>query len=377
MRDRRSVRLLSTVLLGSLLSIWVSPSIASEISSQQWVQNYQLLPFIEEDSLEGAQPLSRKDFVISIVSFYDNTEQFISVGNETAEEYERVHFQALDDMHLRIEWTREEADRLIAEAETLTKQQTKQQDKRQRVKVDLEDAAAEESAQFLKAEFGIDMTMAEGSFQLEEALNEEDYIRYLRQAEALTADVWFNSPSLTGMMEMSRLEIELRHGDIRSANSSLLELLNDYDQVNELVDELRTALNQNEALASRHDTSTQDDSTVQRASSHKSLGLMIKAGDISQIPDISPTDEIFLPLDRLANTIGVDVVQPDGRFNGQAAITRGEFARYMLEVMLRMPYMSNTVAALHQASYIREEMREELQTIEQDLRQAIAQINSR
>ena len=39
--------------------------------------------------------------------------------------------------------------------------------------------------------------------------------------------------------------------------------------------------------------------------------------------------------------------------------------------------MSNTVAALHQASYIREEMREELQTIEQDLRQAIAQINSR
>ena len=104
---------------------------------------------------------------------------------------------------------------------------------------------------------------------------------------------------------------------------------------------------------------------------------MIKAGDISQIPDISPTDEIFLPLDRLANTIGVDVVQPDGRFNGQAAITRGEFATYMLEVMLRMPYMSNTVAALHQASYTREEMREELQTIEQDLRQAITQINSR
>jgi hypothetical protein len=342
---RHSRNVIPLALAGILGGSWLSPALAIEQprrgSDRLWAESRDL-PLVE-NAPDLNKPLTRSDFIISTAYFYQQMFEFESARAGELErlclDFEEKERYLLD----RIAGSngdgpgslRYEVARAIAMAKQAVEQAEKRAEKRTtepKNRSKQSEVPAWESAPYngnfdlyrLQEEFGLDMRLADGSFQLDQPLIQGDYLDYMRQLEAMYGRELFDGNSF---FTTDPIEFVLEDRDIIKTEQFFSEIFDALGLVRSRLTELRAltrALNGKQATSAQ--TAGQKSAVVQTSAIRS----------VVEIPDLTPADPAYEALDSLmwrSDEFVRELLRADGRFDGQTVLTRDEFVRYSLDLI--------------------------------------------
>ncbi|MBT9312754.1 hypothetical protein [Leptothoe kymatousa] len=378
LRHSCSVLALAGILVGS----WLAPALAMEPSrrgsDRLWAESRDL-PLVE-NAPDLSKPLTRSDFIISTAYFSQQLWEFERAHSAELErlcldfeEKERYLWTRIDGLNgdgsgsLRNEVARaiEMAGQVAQRAEKRAEQratQTKNRSKQLAVPAPYNGNA---DLYRLQEEFGLDMRLDDGSFQLDQPLTQADYLDYMRQLEVIYSRVLFAGNSF---FTTDPVEFALENQTVINTEQSFSDIFDALGQVRSHLTELR-------ALTRTLNGKQADSAHTARQKS--------AVGSVAEIPDLTPADPAYGALEFFREITGLgELLGADGRFDGQAALTRGEFVSYSL-YLIDAPMVSLLAigCGFNSAEYIRDIRRssspmvDELQQMVRELEGAIADIN--
>jgi hypothetical protein len=307
----------ATTVLAESTPVIVSPS--TEQSWQYFAEDYDF-PLLQDGLANLNAPLSRREYVINIVPALDRYLDLQSQGNRILENRCRTTYRAITYLEDWVTYWQHVVDRFDQNKQTAPPQLTSQQVKSQQAQVSFSpdippdvpaDASYVDSLQLLVElwQFEDSLLRADGNFQGDQPLTRGEFMRYLSQA-------------LTTLDELTARDQFLE--TLSLANHDLERLLIQVGQIRQQIEALHELTGSPNHLA-------------------KAGGQMPLAWGvyIDQVVDVSPDDPVYDTLQRMIEEYGVDdVIQGEGYFYPDAALTRGDFVMSflgMLDVLVMFP----------------------------------------
>lgn len=234
-----------------------------------------------------------------------------------------------------------------------------------------------------------DVSFEDGTFRPMQAVTHGELIDYFSRQTIFSEEL--DTVDITQVKE--------KYDSLREASERLAVVLDGLVEARSLIDNLREAItsspkssprNKSRSLSENHTPKIvgPQSSTVKSIQSLEHADRQITnsltsgpssiqaINSVSEILDVSPSDSVYAPLQVLVEEIGVDMVQADGNFNGEAPLTRGELARYIEPIWVGSGFLtyieSETCGrARDEYSYLQTEV----QRLQLEVQQILSQLN--
>ena len=316
-----------------------------EISGRRWIDT-NVLPLLDMDDPDRL--VRREEFVLLLDKIYVRNQAVLYRGYDLIEDYCVNHLNLAASLEGRIESLAVEADLLIADVSSNTSSNALKQNNLEPSVVQL---AQHRQSQFAQEDFptdipqssylyrpvyilyGIlgDLSFEDGTFRPDHPVTHGELIEYFSREETFLENS-MDSVSLERVLNESETVIE--------ADSRLSAVLTEIEEIRQLLDELQrrsAAYNNTQAvLLFENRLNKSNDSPLahyrqpiqHRLKQSSDENPIPRIREVTLIPDISESDPVYEQIKKFVEEYGIDMVQADGKFNGEAPLQREALARY-------------------------------------------------
>ncbi|MGD1865810.1 MAG: META domain-containing protein [Phormidesmis sp.] len=382
----------------------------AEVSYEQWLAE-SVMPLLDADSPERVVLREEFVFVLEAIAarrLHNYTQEADAVKNYC----EAYYYESVGYLERRVPSFESEAERLIASAQNiadqarntsplrplwqrkqtmlLTETSLKRQTYSKQVERDTSlamvlpsdvSSSSELAAPvtFLDSLFG-DISFESEALEPAQPVTHGDLINYFSRQ---------NTQFVEALVPSDPGSIEMNYAEAGAAAQRLSVVLGEVNEVRSLVEELRGAISS--AKNKSQPDKSQSDKSQPQSTPTKALKLVqsinpiaypqIAQSDpipsifsIEEIPDVSATDSVYAPLKMFVEELGINMIQPDGNFNGSVPLIRSELAQYLEPVFFENVLLPITLTCeIASEEYLY--WSQETQTLQSELRQAISKLD--
>ena len=359
---------------------------------QQWLAE-SVMPLL--DSASPDRSVSRQEFVFILEAIAAQRIQNFNEEVDAVDSYCETHAEAARYLESRIASFESESDRLASAARSITvssrdtsplsplwrrKQNERLGKTQSRTPDDLKQSEHDEmtsqadklaldtelvhthAVELIHYLFGDD-SLEDDIFQPAQLVTHGDLIGYFSRQDTRFSQ-WLAPAEIES--------IATNYSEAGVAHRQLSILLSEVAEIRVMTEELRGAIAT--ARGRLQTKSAKQTSSEQNIKQAAQANLIPSITSIEEIPDVSPTDPVYTPLKMFVEEFGIDMIQADGRFNGDNPLTGVEFANYMDVVFFENSFFSLT-STCERANEAYAYWLQQTQSIQSDLQQTLYELD--